>query len=86
MLVLLSWELASTLKEAMPKFDSAGVKLIAVGVGTPDKARILAERVSLKMFLFYIFQDELFICFFVHSFILKLREGVNWFFRACSTI
>ncbi|XVF17484.1 hypothetical protein REPUB_Repub10bG0126300 [Reevesia pubescens] len=38
------WELASALKEAKPKFDSAGVKLIAVGVGTPDKARILAER------------------------------------------
>ncbi|KAA3479688.1 thioredoxin-like protein AAED1, chloroplastic [Gossypium australe] len=39
------WELASALKEAKPKFDSAGVKLIAVGVGTPDRARILAERV-----------------------------------------
>ncbi|KAK8489997.1 hypothetical protein V6N13_133164 [Hibiscus sabdariffa] len=39
------WELASALKEAKPKFDSAGVKLIAVGVGTPDKARILAEGV-----------------------------------------
>lgn len=38
------WELASALKEAKPKFNSAGVKLIAVGVGTPDKARILAER------------------------------------------
>ncbi|KAE8680667.1 Thioredoxin superfamily protein, putative isoform 2 [Hibiscus syriacus] len=40
------WELASVLKEAKPKFDSAGVKLIAVGVGTPDKARILAERMK----------------------------------------
>ncbi|KAK3416574.1 hypothetical protein EUGRSUZ_H02332 [Eucalyptus grandis] len=38
------WELASALKESKAKFDSAGVKLIAVGVGTPDKARILAER------------------------------------------
>ncbi|XP_058081027.1 thioredoxin-like protein AAED1, chloroplastic [Magnolia sinica] len=38
------WELASTLKEIKPTFDSAGVKLIAVGVGTPDKARILAKR------------------------------------------
>lgn len=28
-----------------PRFDSAGVKLIAVGVGTPDKAQILADRV-----------------------------------------
>lgn len=40
-----SWELASALKESKPKFDAAGVKLIAVGVGTPNKARILAERV-----------------------------------------
>ncbi|KAK6923932.1 Peroxiredoxin-like 2A/B/C [Dillenia turbinata] len=38
------WELASSLKEAKPKFDSAGVKLVAVGVGTSEKARILAER------------------------------------------
>jgi hypothetical protein len=33
------------LKETKERFDAAGVKLIAVGVGTPDKARILAERV-----------------------------------------
>uniref|UniRef100_A0A804HRG4 Uncharacterized protein n=1 Tax=Musa acuminata subsp. malaccensis TaxID=214687 RepID=A0A804HRG4_MUSAM len=38
------WELASVLKDSMPRFDSAGIKLIAVGVGTPDRARILAER------------------------------------------
>ncbi|XP_010444603.2 PREDICTED: thioredoxin-like protein AAED1, chloroplastic [Camelina sativa] len=38
------WELAAALKEAKPRFDAAGVKLIAVGVGTPDKARILATR------------------------------------------
>ncbi|KAK3021925.1 hypothetical protein RJ639_045219 [Escallonia herrerae] len=38
------WELASELKESKARFDSAGVKLIAIGVGTPDKARILAER------------------------------------------
>ena len=30
----------------MEKFDAAGAKLIAIGVGTPDKARILADRVS----------------------------------------
>jgi hypothetical protein len=35
------------LKETKEKFDAAGVKLIAVGVGTPDKARILAERVRI---------------------------------------
>ncbi|WVZ60430.1 hypothetical protein U9M48_010452 [Paspalum notatum var. saurae] len=37
------WELASVLKDSMPRFDSAGAKLIAIGVGTPDKARILAD-------------------------------------------
>jgi hypothetical protein len=40
-----SWELASVLKDAMAEFDSAGAKLIAIGVGTPEKARILADRV-----------------------------------------
>jgi hypothetical protein len=30
----------------MARFDSAGAKLIAIGVGTPDKARILADGVS----------------------------------------
>ena len=45
LVLFLSWELASTLKEYKSKFDSVGVKLIAVGVGTPNKARILAERV-----------------------------------------
>jgi hypothetical protein len=29
----------------MAEFDSAGAKLIAIGVGTPEKARILADRV-----------------------------------------
>ena len=46
-LVCLSWELAADLKQAKPKFDAAGVELIAVGVGTADKARLLGERVSL---------------------------------------
>ena len=46
LLLLFSWELASALKESKARFDSAGVKIIAVGVGSPDKARILAERVS----------------------------------------
>ena len=32
-----------------PKFDSAGVKLIAIGVGTPKKARILAERIPFPL-------------------------------------
>ncbi|GMH14866.1 hypothetical protein Nepgr_016707 [Nepenthes gracilis] len=38
------WEFASALKESMARFESAGVKLIAIGVGTPDKALMLAER------------------------------------------
>jgi len=37
------WELASDLKNSMEKFESAGAKLIAIGVGTSDKARILAD-------------------------------------------
>nr|KJB48762.1 hypothetical protein B456_008G085700 [Gossypium raimondii]KJB48763.1 hypothetical protein B456_008G085700 [Gossypium raimondii] len=41
------WELALGLKEARARFESAGVKLIAIGVGTPNKARLLAERVPL---------------------------------------
>ncbi|KAK9066978.1 hypothetical protein SSX86_014302 [Deinandra increscens subsp. villosa] len=38
------WELASTLKESKARFESAGVKLIAIGIGEPKKAQILAER------------------------------------------
>jgi hypothetical protein len=40
-----SWELASVMRDTKERFDSAGVKLIAVGVGSPAKARILEERV-----------------------------------------
>ncbi|KAM7520377.1 hypothetical protein LguiB_019339 [Lonicera macranthoides] len=43
------WELASALKESKARFDSAGVKLIAIGIGTPNKARILAERLPFPM-------------------------------------
>ncbi|KAI3785167.1 hypothetical protein L1987_44280 [Smallanthus sonchifolius] len=42
--VRIGWELASTLKESKARFESAGVKLIAIGIGEPKKARILAER------------------------------------------
>ncbi|XP_071915812.1 thioredoxin-like protein AAED1, chloroplastic isoform X3 [Coffea arabica] len=47
------WELASVLKESKERFDSAGVKLIAVGVGAPSKARILAERAYDVLGLYY---------------------------------
>ncbi|GAB2225562.1 hypothetical protein Droror1_Dr00006359 [Drosera rotundifolia] len=47
------WELASVLKESIPKFDSAGMKLIAVGVGTPDKARMLAELLPFPLECLY---------------------------------
>ena len=46
-LFLLSWEFAADLKKVKDKFDAAGVKLIAVGVGSANKARMLGERVSL---------------------------------------
>ncbi|WOG96537.1 hypothetical protein DCAR_0415873 [Daucus carota subsp. sativus] len=47
------WELASALKEAKAKFDSANVKLIAIGVGGPEKAQILAERLPFPMDCLY---------------------------------
>ncbi|XP_002533575.2 thioredoxin-like protein AAED1, chloroplastic isoform X1 [Ricinus communis] len=47
------WELASVLKEAKSKFDSAGVKLIAIGVGAPNKARMLADRLPFPMDCLY---------------------------------
>ncbi|CAH1421254.1 unnamed protein product [Lactuca virosa] len=43
------WELASTLKESLAKFESAGVKLIAIGIGEPKKAQILAERLPFPL-------------------------------------
>ncbi|KAG0547768.1 hypothetical protein BDA96_01G108900 [Sorghum bicolor] len=43
------WELASVLKDSIAKFDSAGAKLIAIGVGTPEKARILADRLPFPL-------------------------------------
>ncbi|KAM5576863.1 thioredoxin-like protein AAED1, chloroplastic [Rosa sericea] len=52
------WELASALKESKERFESAGVKLIAVGVGSPDKARILAERLPFPMDSLYADTDR----------------------------
>ncbi|XP_023519132.1 prostamide/prostaglandin F synthase [Cucurbita pepo subsp. pepo] len=52
------WELASTLKESKARFDSSGVKLIAVGIGTPNKARILAERLPFPMDCLYADPDR----------------------------
>ncbi|KAL2322873.1 hypothetical protein Fmac_027252 [Flemingia macrophylla] len=52
------WELAPALKEYKARFDSAGVKLIAVGVGSPSKARILAERLPFPMDCLYADPDR----------------------------
>ncbi|KAK7346872.1 hypothetical protein VNO80_21395 [Phaseolus coccineus] len=52
------WELALALKESKARFDSAGVKLIAVGVGTPNKARVLAERLPFPMDCLYADPDR----------------------------
>lgn len=52
------WEFASTLKDVKPKFDSAGVKLIAIGVGTPEKARILGERLPFPLDSLYADPDR----------------------------
>ena len=54
LVVFQSWELASALKEAKPKFNTAGVKLVAIGVGTPNKAWILADRVCFFLFSCYL--------------------------------
>ncbi|AQK63158.1 thioredoxin-like protein AAED1, chloroplastic isoform X1 [Zea mays] len=52
------WELASVLRDTKERFDSAGVKLIAVGVGTPAKARILAERLPFPLEYLYADPDR----------------------------
>lgn len=52
------WELASDLKDVKPQFDAAGVKLIAVGVGTTDKARLLAERLPFPLDSLYADPDR----------------------------
>lgn len=49
------------MKESKERFDSAGVKLIAVGVGAPEKARILAERVRSYILGLFFFLDEIFL-------------------------
>ncbi|KAL5717140.1 hypothetical protein ACHQM5_010207 [Ranunculus cassubicifolius] len=53
-----SWELASALKESKERFEAAGVRLIAVGVGTPDKAQMLAERLPFPMDSLYCDPDR----------------------------
>ncbi|CAL4935713.1 unnamed protein product [Urochloa decumbens] len=47
------WELASVLKDSVAEFESAGAKLVAIGVGTPDKARILADRLPFPVDYLY---------------------------------
>ena len=41
-----------------PKFDSAGVKLIAIGVGTPEKAHILAKRLQFPLESLYAYPNH----------------------------
>ncbi|KAL7090155.1 hypothetical protein ACP275_12G023000 [Erythranthe tilingii] len=53
-----SWELALALRESKEKFDSAGVKLIAVGIGTPDRAQILAEKLPFPLDSLYCDPDH----------------------------
>ncbi|CAN4123651.1 unnamed protein product [Withania somnifera] len=52
------WELAKALKETKERFDSASVKLIAVGVGAPNKARMLAERLPFPLDCLYADPDR----------------------------
>ena len=84
-----SWELASTLKEAISKFEAAGVKLIAIGIGEPKKARIFAERVSISslIFLFFFSQFEMMLLISQSCPILKLADSLrNHFMMAAATI
>ncbi|XP_057724510.1 uncharacterized protein LOC130940313 isoform X2 [Arachis stenosperma] len=68
------WELASALKEAKARFDSAGVKLIAVGVGGPSKARMLAERIlTARHIMFWIYIMVL----VVHSLTLPVFDALR---------
>lgn len=43
------WELALTLKESKERFEAAGVKLIAIGIGEPKKAQIFAQRLPFPL-------------------------------------
>ncbi|KAL0431465.1 UNVERIFIED_CONTAM: hypothetical protein Sradi_0772500 [Sesamum radiatum] len=52
------WEFAEALRESKEKFDLAGVKLIVVGVGTPDKAQVLAERLPFPLDSLYADPDR----------------------------
>ncbi|XP_051117549.1 uncharacterized protein LOC127242167 [Andrographis paniculata] len=53
-----SWELALALKEVKEKLDSWGVKVVAVGVGTPDKAKLLAHGLPFPMDSLYADPDR----------------------------
>ncbi|CAI0405490.1 unnamed protein product [Linum tenue] len=52
------WELASELKEVKSKFDSSGVKLIAIGVGEPKKALLFSERLPFPVDSLYADPDR----------------------------
>ncbi|CAH9124761.1 unnamed protein product [Cuscuta epithymum] len=39
-----SWELAAALRDYQSRFNSAGVELVAVGIGSPRNGRILSAR------------------------------------------
>ncbi|RLN43062.1 hypothetical protein C2845_PM01G29570 [Panicum miliaceum] len=45
-------------EDSVARFDSAGAKLIAIGVGTPDKARILADRLPFPVDSLYADPDR----------------------------
>ncbi|KAH7421336.1 hypothetical protein KP509_13G051600 [Ceratopteris richardii] len=49
----LCWEFAASLRDAKPKFDSAGVTLVVIGVGTPENARTMAERLPFSKEVLY---------------------------------
>ncbi|MFX6535172.1 peroxiredoxin-like family protein [Acinetobacter baumannii] len=44
-----SWDFAASLRESKERFEAAGVKLIAVGVGSSENAQLFAERLPFPL-------------------------------------
>lgn len=52
------WEFAGQLRDAKPTLDAAGVKLITIGVGKPDKAQLMAQKVNFPIECLYCDDDR----------------------------
>ncbi|CAM6118149.1 unnamed protein product [Calypogeia fissa] len=52
------WEFAGQLRDAKPTLDATGVKLITIGVGKPDKAQLMAEKINFPIECLYCDDDR----------------------------